>query len=163
MERRPGCCGKRPNNEHSLASKAAQQFHLEQQAEKVQQGKRPMPFPLSAAPPRQSLVNSKTAIVNKKVDRKEERLRNAERREARSKVIKPLKKRVEQAELEIQKLEERITELETIQCASDHYDRPVEVIKVAKEVSEKHTRLEQVMTEWEEAELELAETLEDFE
>ena len=131
--------------------------------EKVQQGKRPMPFPLSAAPPPQSLISSKPAIVSKKVDRKEERRRNAERREARSKVIKPLKKKVEQAELEIQQLEERITELEAIQCASDHYDRPDEVVKVAKEVSEKQARLEQVMTEWEEAELELAEALEDFE
>ena len=131
--------------------------------EKVQQGKRPMPFPLSAAPPPQSEVNVKQVSSTKKLDRKEERRRNAERREARSKLIKPLKKRVEKAEKEIQEIEESLAELEALQCASDHYDRPEEVVKVAKEVSEKQDRLDAVMTEWEEAELELAEALESFE
>ncbi len=132
--------------------------------ERVQRGDRPLPFPLSAPPP--SGFNQPSAggesLAPPRVDRKEERRRAAERRDARSKLLKPLRRRVKSAEEEIERLEAKLLELGELQCAPDHYDRPEEVVRVAKEVRESESALEQAMEEWESAELELNEIAERF-
>jgi ATP-binding cassette, subfamily F, member 3 len=128
--------------------------------ERVQRGDRPLPFPLSAPPPIDQDQSADHSSMSRKVDRKEERRKNAEKREARAKILKPLKRDVQKAEDDIQRLEERLVKLEALQCASDHYDQPDEVVRVAKEVKGCQNKLEKAMSTWEEVELALSEATE---
>ena len=130
---------------------------------RVQSGDRPLPFPLSAPPPPSaSPFKHKSGSAPLKLDRKEERRRAAEQRDARSKLLKPLRRKVKAAEEEIERLELSLSELEAAQCAPDHYDRPEEVVRVAREVKEHQERLEEAMSTWELAELALSEAVEGF-
>lgn len=126
--------------------------------QRISTGDRPLPFPLSAPP----LAGSNSGVNPPqvslaKVDRKEERRRIAELRDARSKHLKPLKRRVKSAEEEIERLETVLAQLEATQCEPDHYDHPEEVVRVAKAVKDHQERLEEAMSAWEIAELELSE------
>ena len=127
--------------------------------ERIQKGNRPLPFPLSGEPPPQLQVTS-FEKQQPKLDRKQERRKAAEKRDAQAKILKPLKKQVAAAEQKIQAIEARLSELETLQCAPDHYDNAEEVVRVAKEVKECQSQLEAAMLKWEEAELDLAEAME---
>jgi len=97
-----------------------------------------------------------------KINRKAERRRVAELRQERAKVLKPLKRRVDVAEQEIERLEEKLAELEAVQCAPGHYQNADEVVRVNREAKQAQRDLEAAMQEWEEAEEVLAEAESEF-
>lgn len=128
--------------------------------ERNARGDRPEPFPLSAPPPASQVSPSafvEERVSPSKLDRRAERRKLAALQDERSKVLRPIRKRIEHLESQIATLEERLEELEQLQCSPDHYDRPDEVIRVAQEVKENQASLEQAMSDWENAELEFAE------
>ena len=124
--------------------------------ERIARNDRPGPFPLSGEAPNKDEFKHSSVIAPPKVDRKAEKRRLAALQDERARALRPIRKRIKSAEDKISTLEERLQKLEEIQCAPDHYDDPEAVIRVAREVKERESELEAVMTEWEEAELELA-------
>jgi ATP-binding cassette subfamily F protein 3 len=130
--------------------------------EALSQGRRPGPFPLSAPPPPHPdmLDASETRGAREttpKLTRREQRRKSAEDREARARVLKPLKRVIKRAEAQIAQFEERLAELEVIQCQTDHYEDADAVVRVSREVKELERALEAAMDEWERAEEALAE------
>jgi ATP-binding cassette subfamily F protein 3 len=138
-------------------------YYLDQ----TNRGLRPAPFPLSAPPPPSGAAfglasGAEPSQPQPKINRKAERRRIAELRQERAKVLKPLKKRVETAERDIERLEELLAELEDVQCAPDHYQDAAEVVRVNREVKQAQRDLEVAMATWEEAEEALGEAASKF-
>lgn len=135
-------------------------YYLDQ----INRGLRPAPLPLSGPPPPsygavhlEDIDAQEASQLPAKMNRKEERRRAHENRKERAKVLKPLQKRVESAEREIERLESLLLELEEVQCAPDHYQDAEAVVKVNRAVKQAQRDLEAVMSEWESAEEALGE------
>lgn len=130
-------------------------------------GERPNPFALSGeqalisgqgssgsalglgATPRTSVMPT----VDDGRNRKEDKRRQAELRQQKSKLLKPLKDILEHAEQAVQNFEAIQTQLETLQCDEAHYQNPDEVIRVARELKQVQSDLERAYEAWEVASL----------
>lgn len=84
------------------------------------------------------------------LSRKEERRLEAEKRNAVSKKIKPLKNRLKEIEREIEKLEERNSEIESVMAETSFYDDPDNVKKVSLEYESIKNDLADHLNKWEE-------------
>jgi ATP-binding cassette subfamily F protein 3 len=139
--------------------------------ERAASGDRPSPFPLHGERALVSgLTDSGSALGAgatpqahsqdqgaEKGSRKEDKRRQAELRQAKSKLLKPLKSKLERLEAQVSALEEQQAELEATQCDERHYDNPDEVVRVAKALKELQATLEGAYEAWEEASLALEE------
>ncbi len=84
------------------------------------------------------------------LSRKEERRLEAEKRNAISKKIKPLKNRLKEIEKEIEKLEERNGEIESVMAETSFYDDAENVKKVSLEYESIKNDLADHLNKWEE-------------
>lgn len=84
------------------------------------------------------------------LSRKEERRLEAEKRNAISKKIKPLKNRLKEIEGAIEKLEERNGEIESVMAEPSFYDDPDNVKKVSMEYESIKNDLADHLNKWEE-------------
>jgi ATP-binding cassette subfamily F protein 3 len=85
------------------------------------------------------------------VNRKEERRQRAWQQEQLNAKLRPWKKKAEAAEKEIEQLEERKIELESLMADPDLYADQAQWAKVSKEYNEVQQRLERQYALWEEA------------
>ena len=153
-----------------------------QYLQRVQRGERPAPFPLHGEQIKiENTDHTSTKVQNHRSGatvqsdaqgggaaqsagrRKEERKRQSELRQAKSKSLRPLKATLTTAEERVQALETRQAELETIQCDPTHYDDAEAVIKVAQEVKSLQIKLKEAYAQWEGAEEAYAEAEAQFE
>jgi ATP-binding cassette subfamily F protein 3 len=96
-------------------------------------------------------LESQKENENKKtLSRKEERRIEAERRNALSKKLKPLKQRLEKIEREVETMEERKAEIEALMADPGFYDDSDEVKKISLEYESIKTDLVDHMHKWEE-------------
>lgn len=86
----------------------------------------------------------------KTLSRKEERRIEAEKRNALSKKVKPLKQRLEKIENEVEAMEERKDQIEAMMAEPGFYDDPDEVKKTSLEYESLKTDLVDKMHKWEE-------------
>jgi len=99
----------------------------------------------------QSSSNEKTETSGPNgLSRKEQRRIEAEKRNALSKKIKPLKNRLQKLETEIADFESRIEEIETLMTQPDFYDESEKVKKISFEYEEIKQKLSQSFNKWEE-------------
>lgn len=84
------------------------------------------------------------------VSKKEQRRLEAEKRNALSKKIKPLKNRLDEVEKLIEKFEERKSEIEAVMADQAFYDDPDNVKKVSLEYEEIKNQLAEHLNKWEE-------------
>jgi len=89
--------------------------------------------------------------------RKEDKRRQAELRQQKSKLLKPLKQALEVTERRVQDLETTQGALEATQCDEAHYLNPDDVIRVARELKQVQAELEVAYESWERASLALEE------
>jgi ATP-binding cassette subfamily F protein 3 len=85
------------------------------------------------------------------VNRKEERRQRAQQQAQVNAVLRPWKKKAEAAEKEIEQLEERKIELESLMADPDLYADQAQWAKVSKDYNEARRRLERQYALWEEA------------
>lgn len=95
-------------------------------------------------------ISKKESSDDDKLSRKEQRRIEAERRNALSKKVKPLKKRLTEIEQEIETMEERKEEIETKMADSTFYDDAEKVKEVSLEYEELKTALAETLNKWEE-------------
>ncbi len=93
---------------------------------------------------------SKKNDDKKTLSRKEQRRLEAEKRNALSRKIKPLKKRINLIEKEIEAMELRKEEIEQVMADPGFYDDPDRVKEVSMEYEEIKTGLTENMAKWEE-------------
>jgi len=136
-----------------------------------ERGERPSPFALSGeqglisgqsesgsalglgATPLSSAASSGDEGRSRKVDKR----RQAELRQAKSRLLKPLKAQLEQSEGLVQRLESSQSALEAAQCEPEHFQDQAEVVRVARELKRVQEELEAAYEAWEEASLKLEE------
>jgi len=106
----------------------------------------------AAAPPtRSEMTDSGTENVEPVVDRKAMRRQRAQERQQLSKKLGPLKRKSEEAEQEIERLEKRKTELESRMADPGLYGDQEEWSAVSKEYNQVERHLERAYQRWEEA------------
>lgn len=88
--------------------------------------------------------------TDKTLSRKEERRIEAERRNALSKKLKPLKQRLEKVESEVEAMEERKAEIEALMAETGFYDDSERVKEISLEYESLKTDLVEHMHKWEE-------------
>ncbi len=84
------------------------------------------------------------------LSRKEQRRIEAEKRNAISKQIKPIKKKIETLEADIEKAENRKDEIEAMMAKSDFYDDPDQVKEISLEYEQLKMDLTDKYSKWEE-------------
>ena len=89
--------------------------------------------------------NSQTPALS----RKEQRRMEAEMRNALSKKVKPLKKRLEEIEGGIEKMEQRKTEIEALMADSGFYEDSDKVKEISIEYEEIKNKLAEFLNKWE--------------
>jgi ATP-binding cassette subfamily F protein 3 len=94
--------------------------------------------------------NGGNSDASRKLSRKEERRIEAERRNALSKKLKPLKNRLEEIESDIAAREERKEEIEAMMADSHFYDDSDKVKEISLEYEELKTEIAEKMHKWEE-------------
>lgn len=94
--------------------------------------------------------SSRESNNDDKLSRKEQRRIEAERRNALSKKIKPLKNRLTEIEQEIESMEERKEEIETAMADTTFYDDAEKVKEVSLEYESLKTALAENLNKWEE-------------
>jgi ATP-binding cassette, subfamily F, member 3 len=147
----------------------------EEYLEKSILGQRPAPFPLhgqalsSMISPSSDMhgatpqdQKSSTAST-KRTNRKDERRQQAALQKERSKVLKPLQKKVSLWENKVEVLEKQISEFEVLQCDPKHYEDQEEILRVAHALKQVNQELEQAYQSWEDAQLTYEEAMASFE
>ena len=94
--------------------------------------------------------NGNSSDSQKKLSRKEERRIEAERRNALSRKLKPLKKRLEDIESDIAAKEQRKEEIEDLMAESSFYDDSDKVKEISLEYENLKMELAEMMHKWEE-------------
>ncbi len=131
-------------------------------------GKRPEPLPLHGQPLRRRAPTAKSAPdptptgTDGNYRSRDEKRRDAQRRQEKARALKPLKAALDQAEKRVADLEGRVEALRTEQADPAHYDDPARVQAVAREVAEQASALAEAYEEWEAAGLAVEEAEAEF-
>ncbi|WP_138432143.1 ribosomal protection-like ABC-F family protein [Fodinibius saliphilus] len=99
---------------------------------------------------------------NNGLSRKEERRIAAQKRQRKNKKLKPLKKKLDPLEQEIELKEERKQEIEDLMAQSDFYDDEERVKEISMEYEKLKGELVEIYAEWEELAMKMSEIEEDF-
>ncbi len=125
-----------------------------------ERGKRPEPLPLHGEPlrrrpppPKKKAAEAEAAPASTDGNyrSREEKRRDAQRRQEKARALKPLKAALDEAERAVADLEGRIEALRTEQADPAHYDDPDRVQVVAREVAELEDTLTEAYESWEAA------------
>jgi ATP-binding cassette subfamily F protein 3 len=110
-----------------------------------------------------SATNGQADQPKEQLSRKEQRRIEAEQRQEKYRRTKPYQKKIEPIEKQIASLEERKEELEAIMGEPDFYDDGERVQKISKEYDAIQQELDEVMEQWEELAMAIAEIEAEYE
>lgn len=96
------------------------------------------------------------------LSRKEERRIRAQKRQKRNKALKPVKKKLDPLEDDIEEMESRKDEIEELMAQPDFYDDEKQVKEISMEYEKLKAELVEVYAEWEELALKASEIEEEF-
>src|SRR5699024_5889564 len=99
---------------------------------------------------------------NNGLSRKEERRIAAQKRQKKSRALKPFKKKIDPLEDNIEKMESRKSEIEELMARPDFYDDEEQVKELSMEYEKHKAELVEVYAEWEELAMEMSEIEEEF-
>ena len=99
---------------------------------------------------------------NNGLSRKEERRIAAQKRQKKSRALKPFKKKIDPLEDNIEKMESRKSEIEELMARPDFYDDEEQVKELSMEYEKLKAELVEVYAEWEELAMEMSEIEEEF-
>jgi ATP-binding cassette subfamily F protein 3 len=116
-----------------------------------ERGDVPAPLPLHGEAGRRAVAAPVEAEPDKRASRRDDRRREAEARQKRSAVTRPLRAAAEAAEAHAQALEARLQALRATQADPAHYADSVAVQRVAREAAEVQGALDAAYSAWEAA------------